>query len=470
MFNPSPKMTKDATVEKAQTFTDIVNRFSANIQALRVLSEQISPHADAHDAEAMRRFTERMELALPSRADASVPNEQSPSQSEEGRNDGDGATEEGADQAHLDVLRAKLREPSVLRAVMEAVNSFTKQAPKQGALIRQSALVTLMSHFESLIADLTHAFYVRFPRALSADQRSLTLEQLRELGSIDDAVSYLVAQEVDALLREPLDRQIAYFTKPLGVDTRPLEHLCTRLVEIDQRRNLFVHNRGVVNRHYTKRVAVALQSEFSIEDGSRLTVSDEYLRYAVDTVLASGIILGIQCWGKWAKKETEERDSVLVSATFDALQEGRSELVCHIALFGTSGAATSDLHRRILAVNYACALYAKGDEKGMHEVLGTHDWSAASLKFQLAISSLTGDSERFFRLLPKAFAAEDVLRHEIEEWPVYARARGFEGLLASLDHVSPKAIALLAEASPPLESLELATDRANYDPERAQGA
>ena len=105
------------------------------------------------------------------------------------------------------------KDPEKSKAILEMAFATTKQAPMQGSLLRRGALVTLFSFLESLISEMIHKFYQLFPAALPAEDRMLSLADLKSIGSVEDAEKYLIAREVESILRESLESQIEYFKK-----------------------------------------------------------------------------------------------------------------------------------------------------------------------------------------------------------------------------------------------------------------
>ena len=426
------------SVKSTTPFSAIAGGFVANIQALRVFTERLGQHADQHDREAVQRFLSEMERLMPDHFSVGITAEKPPHDGvkKARRRRKSDASQVGAPDASSGG-ELKL-DPATSVAVIKAAKLFNKEAPHQGALLRRSALITAISHFEALTADLVHAFYVRFPGALAADQRSLTLSELRELGSLDDAVQHLISQEVDVLLRESLDKQVAYFKKPLSVDISPVEVRLPSLVEISQRRNVYVHNRGLANRHYIKKVSEELIGEFGVKEGEPLPVSEDYLVRAIDIVFLAGLSLLTQCWQKWEKAKPEERDSFLVNVTYESLQEGRFHVACEVASYALASAVKHDERRRILLINQAIALRSMQKLDEMRALLSTLDWSATALKFRLALAALCSNEDEFFVLLPKAVAAEEIGRDELEEWPLFEAVRGSRRFQSELDRLLPK--------------------------------
>ncbi len=98
----------------------------------------------------------------------------------------------------------------------------------------------------------------------------LSLAELREIGSIEEAEQYLAIREADSVLRDGLDKQIEYFSKRLKVDTELLANLIPNLKEITERRNIYVHNNGFVDRGYLTRVPSEVVKKYSAVKGNPL--------------------------------------------------------------------------------------------------------------------------------------------------------------------------------------------------------
>jgi hypothetical protein len=75
-------------------------------------------------------------------------------------------------------------------------------------------------------------------------------------------------------------------------------------------------------------------------------------------------------------------------------------------------------------INHAIALKELDRKDDMESVLTSMDWSACALQFEVALAALRDDNERLQKLLPRLMASGDVLRSDLEEWPLFAHQRG----------------------------------------------
>lgn len=396
-------------------FGQIAGASAHGFDALRVLVRHLGGLADDYDRGATASFMATLSELVPSLE----PVESSPAHAADGESadQGESSVEPASEEVIEGEFSKVLNDEDGRRKFFAAFNELSKKAPMQGRLMRQGALTTLFSHFEGVLAQLVHAYYERYPASLPAEDRTLTLADLRLLGSVSDAEKLIVEKEVDSVLRESTEEQIAYFGKRLKIDIAAVKHLVPLLIEVSQRRNIHVHNHGKVNRQYLTAVSRDLVERFKATDGKTLELTSDYLSDAIDTVDAVATILGQSCWRKWGT--AAEADDRVVLATYEALREGRYAFVKEIAGFIASVRSAEEVCRRIVAVNHAIALRDTGDHDGAANVLSELDWSATSLKFGLALSVLQDDKVKFRQLLPRAVASEEIKVEALLEWPLF---------------------------------------------------
>lgn len=428
--------------------------FVVNIKSLRVLNEQIGKHADEHDeALAMEKY-ERMTELFPALKrlgeDRTSHNKETAIERYDSAPEGDGAEDgyregdaedETSEEALLDEvveeMKASLRDANVRAGLEQLRPLLSRKQPEQGLLLRRGALTTLISVFEGLVSDLVQSYYLKYPAALPSEDQVLTFSDLEDLGSIEDARQHLVHRKTDSILREALEKQLEFFRKALKIDLSLLDEDFPRLVEVSQRRNLIVHNNGVVNRHYLARVSPELVEFYGAEEGEPLATTEKYLSEAIDLVSLAGLLLSQQCWRKWEKGSAEKADGMLVDETYESLKEGRFALTVRVARFCQVFDIRSENRARRVIVNHAIALKELGQLNDMELLLSETDWSACSLPFQLALHALRDEDTALYQMLPKAVAVGEVERWHLEEWPLFASQRKTERFEEALERNFP---------------------------------
>jgi hypothetical protein len=417
-------------------FTEIAVRFTANTYALKTFNEQIGRLAEEHDRNILEQFTQTFARLLgrdPAELVAIVDEPVESLGSVEGNlrhvtgintTTTEGAIEVDANPHQLDDGKNNfLKDPEKTKELYRAVRSLRKGLPVQAMLLRQGALTNLLMYFEMLVSDLIHLYYQRYPSALPSEDRLLSLAELKEIGTVEGAERYLVDKEVDTVLRTSTQEQLEYFSKRLKVDTGHLSDYRDDLVEISQRRNIVVHNRGIANKAYLTHVSESLIKEESIQDGQQLVTSEDYLTRAIDTTYLCGVMLMELCWRKWDKASVIQADRLIVESTYETLLDFRYELTTKLSGFAAKLRLSQDRDSRIVTVNHAIALKEMGKTKEMEGLLLKYDWSSCSLEFQAALYALRNDEENLVRVLTRAIPAQEVKCDDLKEWPLFRSFR-----------------------------------------------
>lgn len=411
-------MTTDA---QKTDLSKIAMQFMMNLSALRVFNDRIGAAAIEHDRLAFDTFIDKIKELFPREFPTdSVDSGQS---ADEANNHDKEEVISASQSEETQSNQAEEIDPTRAMQLVRAAKLLAKAAPMQSTLLLESGLISLMSSLEALVADLIHAFYSQFPDALPADDRTLSLAELRVIGSIEEAEMFLRSKEVDSVLRESLDSQLLYFGKRLKIDLVALAPNKPVLVEVAQRRNLLVHNRGVVNRTYLERVDSTLIEEYAATKDKRLRVSSNYFVAAMNVVEMAGIVLLQQCWRKWRPDDRDSSEGFLVDFTFDALVEERYDAVIEIAKYASAIPFENESRKRRVCINHAIALRDSGRESEVESLLSQYDWSGFQLLFRVALCAVRAQEEHFYQLLPRAIAAGEVTRENLEEWPLFRNFR-----------------------------------------------
>jgi len=420
---------------------DITKTFLNNVQAARVFTAEIARHADVYDVSAWLRTVEEM-LRLAGIPEASLeelrqkldeltaklpvdPPQMSASEVK--------ATFERFDHSMTTLLANTLEnEPEKSFELTRIAERGRKAATRQGKLLRQASLTLLVSFVESLVSELVQAFYLRYPEALPADAATLTLADLRYIGSVEDAERLITTKEAEKLLRESLDTQLKFFVSRGKLPLIDFPDYVERVTEVIQRRNVIVHNNAVINRVYLEKVSDVLLKKYDAKEGDVLPMTPEYIASAVSSVASLGTLLALWCWLKWENSDAEALDSFVVALTYENLVDGQYDEVLELARIANVLGIKSDASRRVITVNKATALRALGHVDDAVRVIVSLDWSATSSRFLCVVAAIRGSENEFFEIAEKCSSTGEVHAHEFAEWPVLKPFRGsprFEELL-----------------------------------------
>src|SRR5690606_32768666 len=118
-----------------------------------------------------------------------------------------------------------------------------------------NCLISLVSTVEWFFSQILHYYYDKFPDSSGIKNKTLTLDDLKNFGSINDAEKFLIENKIEEILRGSIKDWFKILKDDLKLGLGYKDQYEDELVEIYQRRNLLVHNGGVVNAIYLSKVA-----------------------------------------------------------------------------------------------------------------------------------------------------------------------------------------------------------------------
>lgn len=199
----------------------------------------------------------------------------------------------------------------------KAIDEFQSKM-KQLHILYQSTLMSLAIYFEVLIASIIKQRMVLHPKSSDIEEKTLTLENIRKLGSFENAELFLIEQEVETIIRKSYTDWIDYLKKNMKLKMDYIERYNDKIIEIIQRRNLFVHNEGIVNSIYLKNIDPKLKE--GVKLGERLSIDHAYIDESIDIVEHAGTLLGLEFWSVMEKR-SDERVKYTINKGIDLMSE-----------------------------------------------------------------------------------------------------------------------------------------------------
>ena len=364
---------------KHESFSNIWLAFSANLNALRQFGLKISSLADELDQEKLEevvqksaRFQER-DVDEVRQEILSMLSYSDELEFEPDLRDNPTMREvmAFAKSAELQIILKKWLpgKPGKTRLLAELVRMAFYEPAANGILLRRSALISLVSFYESLLFALLRVYYALPNHESSEDGQeknanlSKQLHRLIYFGSLKNRLEHI---------------------ESLGVDLAALGEQKKRLVEIAERRNIFVHNNGVVSQRYLENTNRADEKEIL---NRQFRVSKTYLLDAIDTLYVSGFILIQKSWRAWTSGHHKKADQQYVNVLFNLLSQERYDLAIQLSVF--AGQFKMQWYEsQMVAINHAIALRDTGQKDAMREVLRPIENSPASKSIEIALHIL----------------------------------------------------------------------------------
>lgn len=307
------------------------------------------------------------------------------------------------------------------------LNQELKQIALSRKLVPASFLASLISQYDAFLGQLIKALFDINPEILNSSERNLSYAQLLEFDSISEARDHIVEKEIETVLRKSHSEQFDWLEKKFDLPLRKDLSIWPTFIEVTERRNLFVHTRGVISSQYIKvckQHGVKLSDQIKV--GVELEAPARYMVEAYSCVFDIGIQLAHVLWRKKDPKSRELADSHLNEIAFELLMDERYDLAKRVLdfAFHTIKKFSSEQIRRILLVNRALAYKWSGDEKTASKIINAEDWTATSDNFKMAEVVVLEDYEQADTLFEAIGPNSKSLPiNAYREWPLFIRYR-----------------------------------------------
>lgn len=290
---------------------------------------------------------------------------------------------------------------------------------KQKEILYTGSLLLLVTYFENLIAGILRESFIKYPQRISLDEKSVSYKMLTEMNDIEEIKNILIDQEVTNKMYESFLDWKKYFQKNLKLELQSWDDEFETIQEIIARRNLYVHNNGVINSIYTSLVNSADKNSI----GNILSIDREYIDNAIDTIEYIGMSLVIESWIKEYACNQEEIDNITDLIYDEYLEPHRWKMARHFYEICLKSHKISDANKILYKINnWQCYKWLGEYEKVKDEII-KFDISAYQPKYTLGVLALNEDYKRFFEIYD---TQNDIGESALKEWPLFMELRKSE--------------------------------------------
>jgi hypothetical protein len=212
---------------------------------------------------------------------------------------------------------------------------------------------------------------------------------------------------------------VQWIEKKTGVEIKKhIKNELPALVELTERRNLFVHSDGKIDSKYLsncKKNKIVLDK--SCKKGTELYVPSQYFKDSYVCLYTISTKITYLLWKKLSKedKESEKLNTFLNNEIcINLIREKNYKLSSSILkfIFDNFKNSTSDVFQKILIINQALSKKLNGEDKEAIEIINSIDWSATNNDLKLAVSIIKGDNEEALILMEKIGESGDFINQE----------------------------------------------------------
>lgn len=279
-------------------------------------------------------------------------------------------------------------------------------------------------------------FYLR-PELLERSGASLTFAELSKFESLESAREYLVEREIDSLLRKSHVEQVIWLEEKFDIDLRTELAAPPEFIELMERRNLHIHNDGIVSARYLEICGQHKILTVDLKAGHPLEISREYAGAACDVIYEIGVKLGDLLWRKVVPEQNAKANAYLQDLTFSLIQEQRIQLARRLLSFANETLCkyADENNRFVFLLNGALAAYLANDKEECARMLGSQDWSARADILKLAHSVLTERFAEAASLMRKLGRENRPSKAEYLRWPLFEEFRKTPEFLSAFQDV-----------------------------------
>lgn len=321
-------------------------------------------------------------------------------------------------------------------AINQLARKLTKQPPisiKNFEILSSGSFLMLNNYFEYLLTDLLIYHYSKFKSSLNSREFKVSLKELEEYNDLNELSEALILKEVETMLIElTFDQLLNHFTKDLAIDLNDNIVNWELIKECRERRHLIVHNSSIVNKKYLART----KNPDKLKVGDKINVSKEYFDNAYEEFRLAGMLLLLNCWGKWDKDKTDSAITKIVDETFDGLQNGQINFVFRFTEYLPNvEPRNEDQEDRILRArfNRCIALKKLNKKEDLKKTLKNIKVGTASPVFKLAHAILSDkDNVTIKKLLRQSYTLKEIDIDDYNEWPMFDFLREDEKLNSEL--------------------------------------
>ncbi|MFH1508867.1 MAG: hypothetical protein ABIE68_01765 [bacterium] len=291
--------------------------------------------------------------------------------------------------------------------------------------IIHSTLMNLISVYEKLLVDLI--YYINginkeiFISELS--NHEITIKDLDGANNVEEIRYNIVSLYINDLLRNDKIEIVDILMEKSSLSAEYWNEYKINLIEVKERRNIFVHNDGMVNKEYLDKVDKKLIKKHKAEIGKRLNTTTDYISDSLDLFEATGVYIAAKIWKKFDNNNTDRSLYLTSKIIYQRLLENRNFVAEHLAEFVMRDDGSEAIIKDMGQLNYWLAKKQDGKYSKIKDDVMKMDYSDKGRKLQLGLLALQKKKEEFFLLLSDAIKKKDISMEQYMEFPIFKDMR-----------------------------------------------
>lgn len=298
-----------------------------------------------------------------------------------------------------------------------------KRLDKNYEILTNGTFIMLNNYFEYLFADLLTFHFTSNKQILEERNTSISLNELKNYTTIEEAYNDILFREVEKILLDMSFEEIKNYFKKLDISLSEKLIDWSVINEIRERRHIIVHNNSRVNQKYISRT----EGMYDFKVGDIVDVNPDYLWSSINEIKLAGVVLIMNCWGKWSTDTSTEAIGELMELSYELLKSKQSESVVKLCCYIDQSikARNDDEENYILRakINHCIALKRLGLMDNLTSKLKGIRTGALSPIFKIAKHLLKNEHKEIIPLVGQAILVDDLLIDDYLAWPLFEDIR-----------------------------------------------
>ena len=284
-----------------------------------------------------------------------------------------------------------------------------------------AALNSLIVLFEDFLSDIYRLLVMHSPEKY-VKSKEINLLDVIKAKDVNDVINNQIDKEVEKNMFDAV-KTLKEVCSIEGIEINKNENLILEYDELNARRNVSIHNRGIVNDKYL----AAINNKNNVKKGAFLSTKLSYFINAINLIYKMELSLVFELCIKFDDgKDTYDWDNVLSAIIFDDLLCDKKYNVCKHIYKIMSNCKNFDFENRTMyKINYINSCKQLKENKEVEEELSKLDLSIAKKEFAIAKLCLQDKNKEVYDKIkedyPRPYNAET-----IRDWPIFIDFRKSE--------------------------------------------
>lgn len=327
-----------------------------------------------------------------------------------------------AEMLNENKIKLKMSASPISKKNIDKLIREMQSIERRNELIYQNSLINLVTTYERAMAKIITTYYVKNNESLGPD-KTIKLYEVKKMNSISEIVNYLIMNEVKDLMHRGVKEWHDFIKKKFCSPLYYYNNNRKVIEEIFERRNLFIHNDGIINEIYYNK----FKDDNDIHIGQKRNASKDYIFDSANILLHDyiDIVLSFIDYNNRALIET------LFTIGFEEMCEKNYLIAYEIFSFLDNNDNEIEANKCLYKINKWICCKSISDLNGYLREIDEYDYSNQSVELQLGIEAIKMDKERIRALVNKVNISQ-LSDEEISTWPVFQWIREDEDFYAEI--------------------------------------